>query len=48
MYIYIFGKKVKQQITDKLQTLRDQPNIDSYPLIYHLDVGVCFINQYIN
>ncbi len=32
--------QVKAAITAKLVALRDQPNIEVFPLIYHLDVGV--------
>ncbi len=37
-------EEVKKEIVDKLVALRDQPNIDVNPLIYHLDVAAMYPN----
>lgn len=35
---------VRKQIVDKLIALRDKPNIECLPMIYHLDVGAMYPN----
>lgn len=35
-----FACQVNGKIVSQLEALRDEPNIEIRPLIYHLDVGV--------